>query len=487
MVDRMKTVTSQYGFSEIEAQQLKVLGDKVANWLDEVLEEFYGVLAERDDFHHYFPNEGILAHAKEKQKQHWLRLLSGRFDEEYAQSAERIGKVHFFKIDLPLEHYMSGYASVTAHLQSLFLKNASMWGGSRQKKKLGQELGLLVRAFFLDMNLVIESFFKAQQEEQQRAFKYLRDGMARMASKDLSQDIPDAGESDYPARFNELRVAFNSLQSDMGAVIRTIKNATNDLDLTAAEVNSGADDLAHRTETQAATLEQTSVSVEAITKSVRSSSDATQATDDMMSQTHQNAKRGQDVMAETVAKMKEIADSSMQISQITGVIDDIAFQTNLLALNAGVEAARAGDAGRGFAVVAHEVRGLAQRAADSANEISELIKASADLVESGVTLVDQAGDVLGDIVQKVEKVATLTSQVANSSREQSEGLGRISSGLSQLDNVTQQNAAMVEQTAAAVGSMQRDTSQMATLVRDFALDEIEETGDIQLFSSSRAA
>ena len=187
----------------------------------------------------------------------------------------------------------------------------------------------------------------------------------------------------------------------------------------------------------------------------------------MMSQTHQKAKTGQEVMADTVAKMQEIAESSSQISQITGVIDDIAFQTNLLALNAGVEAARAGDAGRGFAVVASEVRGLAQRAAESAAEISDLIKASSDLVENGVEMVDQAGRVLGDIVQKVETVAGLTSQVANSSKEQSEGLSQISSSLSQLDNVTQQNAAMVEQTAAAVGSMQRDTISMAHLVSEF--------------------
>ncbi len=487
MATDIQLLVEQYGLSGKKSEALKAVGDKVAGWLDEVLEVFYADLATREDFRRFFPNDDVLRHARAKQKQHWQQLLSGKFDTEYVASARRIGRVHFFKIDLPLDYYMAGYAQASAHIQALFVQNASLWARPTQKAKLAEGLGLLSRAFFLDMNLVIDSFFEAQHQEQETAFGYLREGMGRMARKDFSKAIPAPATSDFPARFEEVRLAFNSLQSDMGGVIRTIKHATDDLDLTAAEVNSSADDLAHRTETQAATLEQTALSVEEITKSVLSSSEATQQTDSMMAQTHKSAVMGKDVMSETVAKMREIAESSAQISQITGVIDDIAFQTNLLALNAGVEAARAGDAGRGFAVVAHEVRGLAQRAADSAAEISELIKASSDLVENGVTLVDQAGDVLDGIVQSVEKVATLTSKVANSSREQSEGLGQISSGLSQLDSVTQQNAAMVEQTAAAMGSMQRDTTQMAQLVRDFDLTERPSEGDVQLFTSRRVA
>ncbi|SMP30896.1 globin-coupled sensor protein [Shimia sagamensis] len=466
MTQNLAVAVTQFGLNGKDGETLARAGAKVIPWLDEVLDYFYDYAQE--DAARFFHTEGLLEHARNQQKKHWAKLLSGTFDDGFAAATKTIGEVHF-RIELPFDLYLAGYSRATSYIQTLFLKRSSRILGPIGKAEMARQLSVLTRAFTLDMNLVIEAYFNAQQEEQARAFRYLRDGMGRMGRKDLSEDIPSPEHSDFPVRYEDMRLGFNALQSDMGEVMRSIKNATEDLDLTAAEVNSGADDLAHRTETQAATLEQTTQSVEQITKSVQSSSSATQETDAMMSQTHQKAKTGQDVMQETVEKMREIAESSAQISQITGVIDDIAFQTNLLALNAGVEAARAGDAGRGFAVVASEVRGLAQRAAESAAEISELIKASSDLVENGVEMVDQAGRVLGDIVNKVEAVAGLTSQVANSSLEQSEGLSGIASSLSQLDNVTQQNAAMVEQTAAAVGSMQRDTTSMAQLIGEFAL------------------
>ena len=468
MTQALATAVAHFGLDGKDGEALARAGAKVTPWLDEVLDHFYDYAASQEEAASFFTSAEMLTHARNKQKKHWAKLLRGKFDAEFEAAAKTIGEVHF-RIELPFELYLAGYARATAFIQTLVIKSSGRFLGPVGKAEVAQQLSVLTRVFSLDMNLVIDAYFNAQQAEQARAFEYLQDGMDRMASKDLSKEIPSPDSSDFPARYEDMRLGFNALQSDMGEVMRAFKNATEDLDLTAAEVNSGADDLAHRTETQAATLEQTTQSVEEITKSVQSSSSATQETDAMMSQTHQKAKTGQDVMQETVEKMREIADSSAQISQITGVIDDIAFQTNLLALNAGVEAARAGDAGWGFAVVASEVRGLAQRAADSAAEISELIKASSDLVENGVEMVDQAGRVLGDIVNKVEAVAGLTSQVANSSLEQSEGLSGIASSLSQLDNVTQQNAAMVEQTAAAVGSMQRDTTSMAQLIGKFEL------------------
>ncbi|MFY0661563.1 MAG: globin-coupled sensor protein [Shimia sp.] len=470
MTTTLTAAVTHFGLDGKDGDTLARAGVKVTKWLDEVLDHFYDYASAQEEAAGFFTSEEMLTHARRQQKKHWAKLLTGQFDDEFAAAAKTIGEVHF-RIELPFELYLAGYSRATSFIQTLLIERSGKFLGPVGKAQLAQQLSALNRAFTLDMNQVIDAYFNAQQAEQARAFKYLQDGMQRMAHKDLSQEIPGPDSSDFPARYDEMRKGFNQLQNDMGAVMHTIRNATDDLDLTAAEVNSGADDLARRTETQAATLEQTAHSVEEITKSVQSSSNATRKTDDMMSQTHQKAQTGQDVMRETEAKMREIAESSAQISQITDVIDEIAFQTNLLALNAGVEAARAGDAGRGFAVVASEVRGLAQRAADSAAEISELIKASSDLVENGVEMVDQAGRVLGDIVKKVESVAGLTSQVAHSSKEQSDGLSQISSSLSQLDNVTQQNAAMVEQTAAAVGSMQRDTTSMAHLVGEFALAE----------------
>ncbi len=169
--------------------------------------------------------------------------------------------------------------------------------------------------------------------------------------------------------------------------------------------------------------------------------------------------------------MGEIEQSSSQISQIIGVINDIAFQTNLLALNAGVEAARAGDAGRGFAVVASEVRSLAQRSADASKEIRALIATSSSRVSQGVGLVTQAGEALTHIIARVESITDLVNGIAASAREQSTGLGEVNSAVNRMDHVTQQNAAMVEQTTAAAHSLRAQADELSALVGAFRLEE----------------
>jgi len=183
--------------------------------------------------------------------------------------------------------------------------------------------------------------------------------------------------------------------------------------------------------------------------------------------------------------MKEIADSSTHISQIIGVIDDIAFQTNLLALNAGVEAARAGEAGRGFAVVASEVRALAQRSSDAALEIKTLIESSEKHVERGVTLVDDTGEALVDIVRRVSDIAGLVSGIAKSSEEQSLALSEINTGMVELDKVTQSNAAMVEETTAASHMLLGDSRKLAGHVETFKIDN--DQPDTAVASAPQAA
>lgn len=470
MSEKFSATVARFAHSQKDGQVFSSASAAAAGLLDGALERFYNFAPDELDITPSSPTDAQLRHAQAQQRAHWALLLAGAFGEDYLRSAQRVG-AQYSAMEMPFETFLAGFSRATAHIQTEMLrqKKGLMWPPT--KKKFAMQMAALTHAFSLDLSLSIDAYFQVQRTEQATAFQCLQDGMRRMANKDLSQDIAGSEARDFPARFDGLRVSFNDLQRTMRDVIVTIKHATQDLNLTASEVNSGADDLAKRTESQAATLEQTASSVAAMSESVASSAEATKQTDKMMATTRSNAKHGHSVMLESVAKMREIAESSAKISQITGVIDDIAFQTNLLALNAGVEAARAGDAGRGFAVVAHEVRGLALRAAESAKEISDLIKESSELVNSGVIMVDGAGTVLEDIVKHVENVAKLTSTVAASSQEQSSGLDKISGGIKHLDDVTQQNAAMVEQTAAAVGAMQTDTAQMADLVQAFSLEK----------------
>ncbi|MDR3460749.1 MAG: methyl-accepting chemotaxis protein, partial [Beijerinckiaceae bacterium] len=181
----------------------------------------------------------------------------------------------------------------------------------------------------------------------------------------------------------------------------------------------------------------------------------------------QDAKKSAGVVRQAVEAMDGIAESSRKITQIIGVIDEIAFQTNLLALNAGVEAARAGDAGRGFAVVASEVRALAQRSAEAAKEIKGLISASSTQVDQGVKLVDETGKSLERIMTQVGEINTVVAEIAAGAKEQAQGIEEVNTAITQMDQMTQQNAAMVEESTAASHHLSQEATQLAALVGQF--------------------
>jgi methyl-accepting chemotaxis protein len=235
----------------------------------------------------------------------------------------------------------------------------------------------------------------------------------------------------------------------------------------AKEISSAAEDLSRRTERQAASLEETAAALDQITATVRRTAENAQEADKVVSQTRAQAETGGAVVQRAVDAMGEIERSSDQISQIIGVIDEIAFQTNLLALNAGVEAARAGEAGRGFAVVASEVRALAQRSADSAKEIKTLISASGAQVKSGVVLVRETGEALTGIAGRIVEVTQLMSEIRGSTQEQAVGLAEVNTAVNEMDQVTQQNAAMVEESTAASVALSREAAELAQLVGRF--------------------
>jgi methyl-accepting chemotaxis protein len=253
--------------------------------------------------------------------------------------------------------------------------------------------------------------------------------------------------------------------------LKAIAASTQGVRAGAHEITAASDDLAHRTEQQAASLEQTAAALDEITAAVHKTAEGAGEARLVAAGSKSDAEHSGAVIHETVQAMSSIDHSSREISNIIGVIDEIAFQTNLLALNAGVEAARAGDAGRGFAVVATEVRALAQRSADAAKEIKALISASRQQVESGVKLVDETGNALGRIVGQVTKLNELIAEIAASALEQATGLKEVNSAVNQMDQVTQQNAAMVEQSTAASHSLASEASELARLVGQFHIGQ----------------
>jgi len=305
----------------------------------------------------------------------------------------------------------------------------------------------------------------------------LADGLESLAKGDLVFRL----NTPFSMAYEKLRENFNAALGTLQSTMVSIGANTQAVRSGAEEITQASDDLSRRTEQQAASLEQTAAALDEITATVRKTAEGAQEARKVVAVAKTDAERSGEVVKETVAAMTGIENSSKQIGNIIGVIDEIAFQTNLLALNAGVEAARAGDAGRGFAVVATEVRALAQRSADAAKEIKALISASGAQVASGVTLVGETGKALGRTLEQVEQLNRLVSDIAASALEQATGLHEVNTAVNQMDQVTQQNAAMVEQATAASHSLAGEATELARLVGQF------QTGAAQIQAAPKPA
>lgn len=290
-------------------------------------------------------------------------------------------------------------------------------------------------------------------------------GLKRLASGDLTFQLNEAFAPD----FEPLREDFNQSVAQLGSVLASIAGAASSIDNGTREIAAGANDLSRRTEQQAASLEETAAAVEQITANVQSSSKRSEEARRVAKEANLSASQSSEVVANAEGAMKRIETSSEQISNIIGVIDEIAFQTNLLALNAGVEAARAGEAGKGFAVVAQEVRELAQRAAQAAKEIKGLIQNSSAEVENGVRLVRDAGTALKTIGSFITEMNSHMEAIATSAREQSTGLVEVNQAVNAMDQTTQQNAAMVEQSNAASSTLAQEAMKLRDLITQFQL------------------
>ncbi len=294
--------------------------------------------------------------------------------------------------------------------------------------------------------------------------------MAGLAEGDLSQTM----DGEFSGEFSQLREATNSSISNLLNMVNEIRSSADSIQSSSGEIAQGNADLSQRTEEQASSLEETASSMEEMTSTVKQNADNARQANQLAAAAREQAEKGGAVVSNAVSAMSAINDSSKQIADIIGVIDEIAFQTNLLALNAAVEAARAGEQGRGFAVVAGEVRNLAQRSAGAAKEIKGLIKDSVEKVEEGSRLVDESGSTLDEIVNAVKKVSDIISEISAASDEQSSGIEEVNKAISSMDEMTQQNAALVEEAAAAGEAMNDQARSMNELMDFFEVGEEEE-------------
>ena len=350
----------------------------------------------------------------------------------------------------------------------------------------GDEIGDMAKALVsLRQSVIDRNALEVRQAEQQRALDEERDGnesrnaasiaaqeaavqalgdaLDRLAGGDLTVSVAPLG-----GRYEKLRDDFNRAVARLCEVIAGIAQSSEFVRTGAGEISAAADNLSKRTEQQAASLEETAAALDEITSTVQNAAERAREARGMVVEARGGAETSGAIVRDAVAAMGRIESSSSRITEIIGVIDDIAFQTNLLALNAGVEAARAGEAGKGFAVVAQEVRELAQRSATAAREIKTLIVASASEVSTGVDLVQKTGQSLEAIVQQVRAINDRIEAIATSSQEQATGLREINTAVNDMDQMTQQNAAMVEQTTAASQSLADESRKLSLMLASFS-------------------
>ena len=354
-------------------------------------------------------------------------------------------------------------AQPITQLKALQLKisNAS---GSRLEAQMQRQnqINLAIGAVAVILVVVLAgSLVRAIMQPLEHAMKVA----ATVAQGDLTLPIRTDGDHE----FTRLLESLKAMQSHLSATLMRVQENTTEVASASSQIAAANLDLSARTEAQASSLEQTAASMEQITASVQSNQQMTQTANQLSATAAKHAKDVGERVQEVVGMIRDLHESSQRIRDITSVIDGIAFQTNILALNAAVEAARAGEQGRGFAVVAAEVRSLAKRSAEAAQEIKTIIQTNTEKMDAGTELAEKAGTAVQEVVTSIERVNATAADVAVASREQSDGIDQISQAVMQLDQATQQNAALVEETSAATSNLDDQVQSLKQQISRFRL------------------
>jgi methyl-accepting chemotaxis protein len=452
---------SFFGIDSADYKSFPRILKTVDKYAGNALSDFYSKISATPEVSKFFSSRQMMDHAKEKQLNHWTQLFSRDINEGYFAKAEQIGSVHA-RIGLAPTWYIGGYAMVLEQVIHKIVSESPM--ARFADKQLGNVIGTLVKCALLDMDIALSSYFRAEEGQRLAVIARVGEALDSLAKGDFTvtlDGLPDA--------FRKVEEDFAFMRERISETLMQVSETAESINTGSAEISQASDDLSNRTEQQAASLEQTAAAMDQLTGGVRETASGAAHVNQSVGEAHSDATQGGMVVKEAVGAMDDIQRSAQEIAQIINVIDGIAFQTNLLALNAGVEAARAGDAGKGFAVVANEVRALAQRSAEAAKHIKELIGESSKQVERGVALVGQSGEALDRIVGKVAEIAKLAGNISQLAASQANSLQQVNVAVGEMDKMTQQNAAMVEQSTAAARSLTGEAGQLTGLVSRFTL------------------
>ncbi|MCM2455857.1 globin-coupled sensor protein [Rhizobium sp. CG4] len=458
-------------------KRLKDLDPVIAGNVGSALDTFYTKVRSTPETAAFFRNENHIQGAKKRQVEHWGVVGAAAYDEKYVEGVQAVGQAHA-RIGLEPRWYMGGYALLMEQLIHAVVRER--WPsrfGKRKSKGLAEDVSAIVKASVLDMDYSISIYLEildAQRKqleeerqrnlrEQQQALASLTNLLSALSKGDLETRLTEKLPDNFEKIGNDYNVSVETLNDTIAAVRHTAEEILN----VATSIANATENLSQRTEQQAAGLEESTAALHELTQSVAVTANGAQQAASAVGAALSDAQTSGEVVTSAVKAMGDIAHSSSEISKIIGVIDEIAFQTNLLALNAGVEAARAGEAGRGFAVVAQEVRELAQRCANAAREIKALISQSTSQVQSGVGLVNNAGDALRMITDRIGDIDRIVSQIATAAEDQSGGLREVNSAIGAMDTITQQNAAMVEQTSAETVTLRHQVEQLVGALNKF--------------------
>ena len=394
-------------------------------------------------------------------------------------------------VNLSVESVSTTMSALSEIMQALYQGNFSMRMDDRVPKQLREQVDTATSSLhnvILNINQVMDAMAKGdfKQRINVEARGELKDLVGHInASLDqltmaiddsvaLAKALSDGDFSQqivrhYSGSLGLLQTAMNQSIQKMATVIQEIVQSVDEVSRAAVEINHGNQDLNERTQQQATAIEKSSSNLSHITQMLSQTAHYANQSNQLSRQAESRTHAGSDIMRQTLSAMTQMKSASQQVSEITGLIDSIAFQTNLLALNAAVEAARAGDHGRGFAVVAGEVRNLAQKSANAAKEIRQLIDNTIVQVEKGTHLAEQSGEALTHIEQSIVSVTSLITEVTNQSQQQQHTIEGINQDMQQMESATQQNAALVEEIASSTDRMQERMQQLAQLVAQFKL------------------